>query len=405
MLNFYECHFEYDGISSREYNLIIAKLDTSDFKPIVGRKKGAFLFNRKEKANELMGDDYEDSPLSIEIELVKCDGIPFDLKTLRKAERWLFTNSIFRRMYIDMDDDKYGETYELIDGVQKRLYFNCRFLYPEKIESMGGVIGFKCTLETDSLMLWQDETTHVMQFQNSVSKTIGGVEKKILLGDIDQDGYISAKDAQTALLVYTKVLVWPSWEDKDQWASVTDPPLTDDQLIACDMDYTSEDYEADTPPHITADDPQRILMLYTADLAYLPTNKTIIIIDDQGVPHEVEVPGVKAPVIHVDSDIDEYTYPVVTFYTGANGGSITIKNVSDDPNRTTEFQRLPPYQKVVIDSKINSVSRYLVDGASEGLYQFMTKKNFPRLISGVNNLEISGDITSIEYTWQNRRFL
>lgn len=406
MLNFYECHFEYNGVSSRDYNLIFACIETSRFRPIVGVKSGAFLFNRKEKANELIGDNYEDTPLSIEVEIVTCDGEPFDLKTLREVERWLFTNSLYRRLYIDMDDDKYGETYELIDGVQKRLYFNCRFLAPEKIESRGGVIGFKCTLETDSMMLWQDETSHLMLFNSEVVIQNGGLIRKLMLGDVDMDGYITAVDAQLALQVYTQVLAYPDWSDRSHWANVTDPPLTDDQLIVCDMAYTSTDYAQGNPPLIEADDPQIILNMYVADLVYIPENKKIITIDEEtGDVVIVEDPAVKAPIIEVDTDIDGYTYPVVTFYTGKAGGDISIVNLSDDPSREMEFKSLPANQKVVVDSHTNVVSLYSDDGVPTGLYKFMTKKNFPRLVSGRNELNISGDIINIEYTWQNRRFL
>jgi hypothetical protein len=41
----------------------------------------------------------------------------------------------------------------------KRLYLNCRFINPERIENQAGVYGYKVTLEADSNMWWQDPIT------------------------------------------------------------------------------------------------------------------------------------------------------------------------------------------------------------------------------------------------------
>lgn len=410
MVNLYECHFTYNGVNSRNYDLIIANIETERFRPIAGEKKGVFLFNRNSKANELLGDDYKDSPLSIEIEILTCRSRALDLKTVKEVERWLFSDSIFRRLYIDMNDDPYGETYEMIGGIQKRLYFNCRFLYAEKIESHGGIIGWKCTMETDSMMMWQDEITHVLNFKDQIEYDDGGVTRKILLGDVDLDGRLTATDAQMVQIAVTAMLVASepinTWEDLHE---VVDPafdePLSDYQLIACDMDYTTDDYNNHELPRIGINDAQRILVEYVADLVYFPpVKKTIIIEDDEAIV--IVDDNTRIAKVEIDTDIDGYTYPELVIHTGkSDHNTISILNTNDkyisttqgNIERKTVFTDIPAYQTITIDSRTNYVS--------DGLYQKMSQKFFPRFVSGINTLEITGDISDIVITWQNRRYL
>lgn len=407
MINLYECHFIYDNVRSRDYGLIIANIETERFRPICGVKKGAFLFNRKQKANELMGDNYEDTPLSIDIEIITCSSRPLDLESVREIERWLFTNATFKRMYIEVEDDPYGETYELIDGVQKRLYFNCRFLNPQKIESRNGVIGFKCTMETDSMMLWQDEINHLLQYHTEITYTdpVTGETKSILLGDVNLDGRVTADDAQIALEIFTMHLVDPDFNpiDPGTWYD-PDNPFTFDQWVACDMKYTPERYaEQDTP----IETPQMIMNAYVADLVYTPEDKTTIVIDpNTGEPTVVVVEYTKLADIVVDSDIDGYTYPKIEIYTGSTDCPISIINKTDDSTREMRFSAIPANSHFVIDCKTNYVSNIVDDeGVAINTYELMTKKNFLRFVEGTNNLEIYGDIASIQFSWQNRRFL
>lgn len=399
-MNLCECHFTYNDIDSRKYNLIIANLETDMFRPIVGVKEGNYYFNKASKSRELIGDDYSDTSLEIEIEIVTCGAVPLKLKEVREVERWLFTNSIFRKMYIDPDDDPLGETYELIYGVQKRLYFNCRFIAPEKIYGNGGIVGFKCTLETDSMMLWQDPIIHAFDVsKDPIEINDGGEIRRILLGDINLNGQLEAVDAQTILLVYLYGVMHEEDPDYDPWVTpryAVDPPLSKYQLIACDMDYTSEDYDNDVPPNIMAIDAQRVLLLFLCDVLSIPTPRSTIVILDDGTVVIIDE-GTKVIDIPVDTDLDGYTYPEITFFTGKTGGTIEISNLNDDPDRITKFEDVPPYSEITIDSSISRVSG--------SYYEQMTKKNFPRLISGENKIAVNGNVSSMSVSWQNRRFL
>ena len=156
MAELYGTHFEFNGKSSREYGLIFANVDTSRFTRLAGESKSSFIYNQKSNRRYIMGTDYSEAQLSIELEIVQEDGLPFPLAVRREIERWLFSPTRFGKLYFDMADDCDGAMYEVIEGETKRLYLNCHFIDPERLEYNGGVVGYKATLEADSNMLWQD---------------------------------------------------------------------------------------------------------------------------------------------------------------------------------------------------------------------------------------------------------
>lgn len=406
MINLCECHFTYKDRSSRDYGLIIANIETSRFMPIVGGKTGDFIFNKSIKARYLVGDDYSDTPLSIDIEIVRCDGVALDLQSVREIERWLFTNSVFSKMLIDIEDDEFGETYELVYGQQKRLYFNCRFIHPEKIESDGGIIGFKCTMETDSPMLWQEPVTAYYEFEPPVEITNEyGESMHIIRGDVDGDGRITSHDTYLSLVIATEVLVLGHDGDPLELIGRVIWPMTEPvslaTLIACDMDYTQEDYDNGVTPHPRTSDARQILVKYTSTVAKMP--EEVEEVDINGNP-VVDVEDLRKFEVPVDSDIDGYTYPTITITVGKIGGTIELTNTSDfrdgvftSEDRKMVLSNVPPSKKIVLDCSVSSIS-----GIS---YNKMTKKYFPRLVEGINTFYARGDISALEIEWQNRRFL
>lgn len=368
-------HFIYGDVPSLKYGLIFGNVETSPTRVLSGNKSGKFVFNKALKARYLADDDYTSSPLSLDVEIVTCDGHAIDLKTLREIERWLFTNSTFKRLYIEMSDDPFGETYELVYGVQKRLYFNCRFLYPEKIEYNGGVVGFKCTLETDGMMLWQDEITHVYDMGEPVYAEIDGKRIEIILGDIDFDGVVSLNDAKRVLDAYNRTIL------------DLDTGLNEIETLAADYDEDGK---------ITLRDAQLVLHKVDADVCLRPIKDEHRIITEEG---QIVIVDENANFFYVDvdSDIDGYTYPTIKLYTGKAGGAISIYNNTDSTTRSTEFEDIPPNSELIIDCRAHRVGG--------DFYQNMTKKNFPRLVEGKNEMIISGDVIECVFVWQNRRFL
>lgn len=276
MADMYGSHFEYGGVSSRQYNLIIANVDTSRVTMLGGKKEGVTVFNKKSKRKYLIGDNYVDSPLSFEIEILTEDGTPFAPTERRQIEKWLFNYRAYRKLYLDDADDEFGESCEYVDGKPLRNYLNCRLINPEKIEYQGGVVGYKATLEADSNMYWQDAVVKTFDIDNTTSSN---------------------------------------------------------------------------------------------------TNITIT----------------------VDTDIDEYIYPRVVIRMGANGGAISIANLSDDTNRTTQFTGIGANASITMKGEINYVSGEY--------YEKFIDRNFIRLLDGENKLNIAGDITSITFEYSARRRL
>lgn len=99
----------------------------------------------------------------------------------------------------------------------------------------------------------------------------------------------------------------------------------------------------------------------------------------------------------VDTDINDYTYPKVTIMTGSSGGDVTISNNSDDPARLTTFRSLSSNTQVIMNQEIGMIS-----GQN---YSKFSNKNFIRLLDGDNYISIIGDVVSITFEWQNRRYL
>lgn len=156
MVDIYGCHFEYKNKSSREYGLIFANVETKRFLQLSGSIKGETIFHKGTKRRYLLGDNYEDSPVEFEVEIVTDNGSTIDRDERREIERWLFNRPSYGRLYIDSEDDYFGDTSEIIDGEEKRLYLNCRFVNPTRIEYRDGVTGYKATLEADCGFWWQD---------------------------------------------------------------------------------------------------------------------------------------------------------------------------------------------------------------------------------------------------------
>lgn len=406
MFNLTECHFIYNDINSRTYDLVVAHIDSEEFRPVFGAKEGVYIFNKATKSRHIISDRYEDSPLMCEVEIVRCDGTPFNKTELREIERWLFTNSKYRKLYIDPVDDPLGETYEISNGQQVQTYLNCRFVNAEKIFGNGGVIGFRCDIETDSYLAWQDVTVGFYVANNPEKIVeIGGVTKHILLGDPLLDGEIGPDDSKFALDYYTyRTLGHHTLNESIALLSAKyNCEVTMDQIIACDMQFVESDYEdiinGLKEPEVDAYDPQTILDIYTSNIAghagekkYVDPTTGAIVVD-----HNVRIVPVS-----VDSDVDGYTYPVITIQTGSIGGDIEVTNTSERvrPYLMNSYRRFvlntQPNTEYVIDSTISSYSPLGVD---------IRSGEFPRLMNGDNTLNFAGNVRSIKIEWNNRRFL
>lgn len=275
-MEIYGSNFTYAGISSLSDHLIIANVDTSRYQQIAGETKSNTVFSRRGNRLYYTGTDFSSSAVSFEADIVTEDGSPIPPGDIRRIEKWLFDAPGYRKLYIDECDlYQYGQA-EYVDGVQKRLYLNARLVNASAIEGNGGIAGYSCTVECDSLMAWQD-------------------------------------------------------------------PI----------------------------------------VVEVPTN----------------LPGGGNTLLDItlDTDLEDYTYPKVTFQMGSGGGSLTIANNSDNEGRLTTFADLPASLVFTMNSAINYISG--------GNYIRFVNRNFIRLVDGVNHISILGNLQKITFEYQNRRYL
>lgn len=167
-------YFEYNGTTSRKYRLVFGNVETEQFQKLNGDVKTVVIFDNSGKRNYIINESYEDSHLEIDAEIVTDDGQTINRFERREIEKWLFHKHTYCKLYMDMDCDIYGESYELVNGVQKRLYLNCRLINPEKIEGNGGLIGYRVKIECDSCMAWQDEVVceYILENDSPTSSSV-----------------------------------------------------------------------------------------------------------------------------------------------------------------------------------------------------------------------------------------
>lgn len=190
MADIYGSHFEYGGISSRQHSLIIANAGTSRATALAGNKEGVTVFSKNAKKQYLIDDDYTKSPVSLQVEIVTESGRRLEPEERRQIEKWLFKPRTYRKLYFDIADDEFGETYEYVDGKRLRNYLNCRFVNPEKMEYNGGVVGYKVTIESDSNMYWQDARIQTFLVNNGSADVSTIITVDV---DTDLDDYIYPK--------------------------------------------------------------------------------------------------------------------------------------------------------------------------------------------------------------------
>lgn len=183
-------YFIYSGTSSKEYGLIFANAETDRFFNLSGDIVSNTIFNKKDKRNYIIGELFDDSPIQFEAEIVTDDDRLIDRVQRREIEKWLFHQPDYRKLYTEPECDAFSDTYEFVDGVEKRLYLNCRFINAVKIEGNGGIVGYRFTVECDSCMAWQDGMTQSFELSNASSTSNSVIS---VITDTDIRDYIYPK--------------------------------------------------------------------------------------------------------------------------------------------------------------------------------------------------------------------
>lgn len=184
-------HFKYADINSKDYGLVFANCDTSRHTSINGNTSTMTVYNERGGRLHYIADSISDSSITFDAEVVTDDDRVLNFREIREIERWLFNRAGFFRLYPEVTDMCREQEYEIVGGVEKYFYLNCRFINPTRIESNSGVRGFKFTVESDSYMLWEDE----------IEKTYS------IHGDDDSDAYTISIDVNSDMVgyVYPKI--------------------------------------------------------------------------------------------------------------------------------------------------------------------------------------------------------
>ena len=240
MADMYGSHFEYAGVLSRLHGLVIVNVGTSRFTRLSGAIKGNTIFNKNAKQQLLTGNDYSSFPVSFDVDIITDNEEVIPLHERRVIEKWLFNRREYKKLYIDNGvwDDPYSEAHELVDGVEKRLYLNCRFLNPEKLEYNGGIVGYKATLEADSGLWWQDAI--IKQFQrSSVDNSTWRVTVPV---DTDLDDYTYPRVSILTGNVGGVVTITNTTDTSSRQTKFKDIPPKKSFAVDGSINYVSDNY-------------------------------------------------------------------------------------------------------------------------------------------------------------------
>ena len=239
MADIYGSHFEFGGISSRQYDLVIANLNTSRWVQLSGAPEGVTIYNRNSNRKYLIDDDYSNSPVTFDIDIVTESSRTLEVAERRQIEKWLFNHRGYRRLYFDSADDLTGETYEFIDGALVRNYLNCRFVNPEKLEGNGGIIGYKVRLEADSNMFWQDEISKYFSVNNGAADISTTLTVNV---DTDFYDYIYPKVTITVGSVGGNITVVNNSDDSSRQTTFVGMSPYSSVVMKGELNYVSGEY-------------------------------------------------------------------------------------------------------------------------------------------------------------------
>lgn len=220
--------FSYNGQSSGLYGLYFANMDTEPQPRLVGKIEGNYVGNNRQTRRYFVGNTYDKAMMEFDIEIISDNVLTNSQQ--REISKWLFYSDDFQKLFIDtpgsvkmgvlggrvlttsgdtttttqvilttrstrhtnlsgqsttIPGHAFGYSYRVgYDAAQcgsewirmegsktYRTYLNCRFVDPERIENGEGVYGYKCTVQCDSPMAWEEPIT-VSQTFTSPSTTM-----------------------------------------------------------------------------------------------------------------------------------------------------------------------------------------------------------------------------------------
>lgn len=109
--------------------------------------------------------------------------------------------------------------------------------------------------------------------------------------------------------------------------------------------------------------------------------------------------GASQPIdINVETDISDYTYPVMVITGAATSGDIEIRNLTD--NRVFRVIDVPSSCTLYVDNALGTIT----DDTGVSFYDRLADRKFLRFLPGVNQFEFNDNIQSVQFRWNNARW-
>ena len=168
-MGFYSRSFQFDGIPSETYNLLISEIDGSAEDETMGstsmeiksqkifRKSVPYFYGMTPSEN-----------LSFEISAFTLDE-EIDALSFQLIQAWLFSSRVYKKLLVFQED--------MMDGI----YFNCIFNNPKIVRVGNKIVGFTATIECDAPYGWNFPKTTTYTY------TTPTVDNSVVFNNISND--------------------------------------------------------------------------------------------------------------------------------------------------------------------------------------------------------------------------
>lgn len=223
MFDLYGCYFEYDGFESVDYDLIFGNIDTSRIVALESARNVNTIRSKRNNKNYITRVSYDKQSVEFDAEIITSEGTVIRETDVPFIEKALFTKSAYGKLKpVELRDDS-------------QVYINCIFINPERIEVVGGIVGFKFTVVTDSVMAWEE-----LQVQSFDAEAIGD-DEVIVKVKSDMDEYIYPEVTITTGSTGGDVVIYNSSDDSTRLTGFTDLPPLSTFIMYCDVNQITSD--------------------------------------------------------------------------------------------------------------------------------------------------------------------
>lgn len=368
-----ESYFSYAGVSSEKYDLIFANVDTSEEFSLYGELDLFNIYNKKNSINYFTGFDTEDSALSFDAEVVTCDGSPIDKKALKEVEKWLFCRNDYAKLYC-------------INKVSERFDVSGRVLRSNTGAEAGIAIVGKAIVGTSSKYI-----------------TYGYVKDiYVKNGRIDGDVIVRNNIFMRADSLNNLARGYYYYDDPTKRLMFMGEDVPTGYTVTLSYSTYQDGYDPDSPANTYINcmfiNPKKIESpAGIVGFQFTVVCDSLMAWQDETIQTRTLSSSTPNFDIYVDSDFMDYIYPEVTITMGSRGGDITLVNNSDNSSRYTKFVGIPANSRFVMNGNTNVITN--------NMYGRFSEKNFIRLVDGTNTFTHIGDIASISFSFNNRKFL